>query len=137
MFIAGDPINTALRNQPTILYFNTAIYGIGWITSAILAALGFGLWGLKEWARKGSIVYTIFMILYGIIVGVISAVFILPKQMEITLLAQGVPLASKDTAVWIAIAVQAGISCVMILIEVLIAFYLTRPKVKAAFAPQS
>lgn len=105
---------------------------ISWIFSIVSIVLGVGLWGLKEWARKGTVAYCLFQIVFGIVGTVLNLIFIAPAQ------AANIPptwqFSAESYRLTVMIATPLCPS-ILILIHILIAVYLTRPKTKLMFAP--
>ena len=130
--LAGDPGNVAIRADSTIYYYSIFGNAAGWIMSIILALLGFGLWGLKEWGRKGSVVFAIFSIVWGLLNVGGYLVFVAPRMAQIMSASAGQQV-PPEFIKWYSMAIVPGCACILLCFYIFVAIYLTRPKVKAAF----
>lgn len=142
MLFLKDPVNASMRND-SMLYYSTMVGGaINWFLAIILMTLGIGLWQLKEWARKGMVIYAILISLWTLLSGTFSMIYVTPKAMEIAMAAQMAAQNQKmpaDAMKMVMFSTMAATGCMLVLIFCVyigVAIYLTRARVKDAFRPQ-
>ncbi len=100
--------------------------------SIALILLGLGLWKLKEWGRKGSIAYAVLSVFCTVGSSVYNTIYVIPQSLAITSQTLN-QTGSKDVLQMISLATVVGVACVTLVINIIIAVYLTRPSVKYAF----
>ncbi|MEI6236514.1 MAG: hypothetical protein WCT04_25945 [Planctomycetota bacterium] len=135
LFISKDPIHDAMRNDPALYYFTVVSGIVGWFISAVSVALGSGLWRMKEWARKGMVVYYCVTAVWTLVGGIFSTIYITPKIMEISMAMQPQKLpAGVMDGIKLGSMIGAGVMILLFCgVYIFIAQYLARPSVKAAF----
>ena len=129
LFMAGNDPKYAAAVGGNV-FFMAALYFVFWIISILLTSIGFGLWGLKSWARMAAIIYCVVYALLGTVGGVINAIFYAQKSAEV--LPPNWQFSAESYRV-VVLYVSPACTCFMILIHIAIAVYLTRPNVKVAF----
>ena len=103
---------------------------LGLLSSALLVPAGVGLLRLGEWARKLSIAYGVYAILFDIAVAIINFVFVLPP---------GIPGPShtdgggNPALVAAVIAIMGGVFG--LIYPVVLIVFMTRREIAAAFRP--
>lgn len=103
---------------------------LSFVLSIALIAAGFGLLQLAPWARKLSIYYAVAAIALAIVGGVIN-VFVIRDFMARSAATPGEAGAAMGYVMG-----SLG-SCMGLVYPTLLLLFMTRPKVKAAFAPQA
>jgi hypothetical protein len=126
-----NPVVRIMRDSPTYTAWVKLTIPIGVAGCAVLLAAGIGLLCLKGWARKLSIGYAIYAIVFGMIAAVMNFMFLLRPLFEEAARKQG-PEAFG------AIGGAAGGAiggCLGLVYPILLLVFMTRPKVVAAFEP--
>ncbi|HLX62649.1 MAG TPA: hypothetical protein VKX17_15330 [Planctomycetota bacterium] len=132
LVIAGDPVHVAMRNNTGLYIYMLGTQSFHWIISIALTAIGFGLWRLSEWARKGAVALAIFTILYQLANTAVYYLLFGSQMMDLMGSSSGQPV-SPEIMKTITYIVTPICMCFVFGIYVWIAVYLTRPHVKAAF----
>jgi hypothetical protein len=102
---------------------------LGLLSGAALLAAGIGLLCFKSWARKLSIGYAIYAIVFGAIGLAIHFIFLVPRMLE-----EAQRLHGPEAGGAIGGAVGGGIGgCVGMIYPILLLIFMTRPKLVAAF----
>ena len=129
----NNPTMQAIQDSPAYAAWLKISVVLGLVAAAVLLAAGIGLLKLKPWARMLSIIYGIFEIVWIIIGTVVNFIFLVQPMLEKAHAAQGPEAAG---AIGGAIGGMFG-GCIGIIYPVLLLIFMTRPKVVAAFRPQS
>ena len=123
-----NPQLDALQN-PAYMAFNYASIGLGFLATIVLAIAGIGLLKLKSWGRSLSLGYAAYSIVMQIVGVVVSYIFLIQPAMALA--EQGNdPQAQRQMFESIGGAV---IRCLSLIYPILLAFFMFRPNVKAAF----
>ena len=129
--MSNNPVVTIIRDNPSYAAWMKVTIPLGLLSCAALLAAGIGLLLLKEWARKLSIGYAIYAILFGLLGVVLNFVFLTRPMLEQASQRQGPEAAG---AVGGAIGSSIG-GCFGLIYPILLFIFMTRPKVVAAFRP--
>ena len=129
--MSNNPVVAILRDNPAYAAWLKVTIPLGILSCVLVLAAGIGLLRLKEWARKLSIGYAIYAILFGILGIVINFVFLTRPMLEQASQRQGPEAAG---AIGGAIGGSLG-GCFGMIYPILLLIFMTRPKVKAAFRP--
>jgi hypothetical protein len=128
-----NPQVDALQN-PGYLAFSYASIGLGALASIVLAIAGIGLLKLKSWGRSLSLGYAAYAIVMNIVGFVVSYIFII--QPAVALAEQGNNPEAQGQMIGAIVGGIAG-GCFGFVYPVLLAFFMFRPNVKAAFGAGS
>jgi hypothetical protein len=124
-----NPVVNIMRNSPAYAAWLKLSLPLGAAAIVALVAAGIGLLMMKSWARKLSIGYAIYAIVFGILGLVINFIFLMLPMLEEASRRQGPEAAG---AIGGAIGGTVG-GCFGIIYPILLLIFMTRPKVKAAF----
>src|SRR3954454_10779915 len=130
-FGGPNPVTDLVHNDPVIATWTGVMAGAGGIFAIMGLAGGIGALSLKPWARKALLAYAIAAIVTGIVGTIFNLTVMLPKMSQIP---QNRPEV-KMTIQLMPIMTIGGFFLGLIL-PVCVLFFMTRPKVKAAFAGQ-
>lgn len=128
---SNHPAVAIIRDNPGYAAWLKVSIPLGILSCLLLLAAGVGLLFLKEWARKLSIGYAIYAILFGIAGMVLNYVFLTRPMLERASQQQGPEAAG---AMGGAIGASIG-GCFGLLYPILLLIFMMRPNVKAAFRP--
>ena len=136
MFVPQPPgANPVVDMQRQMLGWNVASTVVGVAISILLLAGSIGSLNLKTWARPAMLAYAGLAVLMTLVNLVVTLVWIVPamKQMQQQMPQQGAP-ASAAAIMQAAGTVGAVVGAALALIfPALLAYFYTRPNVKAAF----
>jgi hypothetical protein len=125
----NNPVVRIMLENPTYAAWMKLSIPLGLVASVVLLATGIGLLRLKSWARKLSIAYAIYAILFGIAGTVISYLFLVRA-----LLAEAQQSQGPEAAAAMGGAIGGIIAGALGLVyPILLIIFMTRPKVVAAF----
>lgn len=125
-----NPIVKIMHEHPAYATWVKCTIPLGLLSFALLLSTGVGLLCLGEWARKLSIAYGIYAILFDIAVAIINFVFVLPP---------GIPGPShtdgggNPALVAAVIAIMGGVFG--LIYPVVLIVFMTRREIAAAFRP--
>jgi hypothetical protein len=131
--MSNNPVVSILRDNPTYAAWMKITIPLGILSCVLLLIAGIGLLALKEWARKLSIGYAIYAILFGILGVALNFAFLTRPMLEQASQKQGPEAAG---AMGGAIGGSLG-GCFGLIYPILLLIFMTRPNVKAAFRPAS
>jgi hypothetical protein len=106
---------------------------LGVMSSTALLAAGIGLLCLRSWARKLSIGYAIYAIVFGILGAVVNFIYLVQPMLEQARQQQGPEAVG---ALGGAVGGSVG-GCFGLIYPVLLLIFMTRPTVVAAFQPSA
>lgn len=129
----ANPMIKFMRESPAYSAWIKLTIPLGVAVSGVLLASGIGLLKMKGWARKLSIGYAIYALIFGLANFVVSYWFLLRPMMEEAARKQGPEAAG---AIGGAIGGSVG-GCFGLIYPILLLIFMTRPKVVAAFAPSA
>jgi hypothetical protein len=129
--MSNNPAVTIIRDNPTYAAWMKISIPLGVLSCMLLLAAGVGLLFLKEWARKLSIGYAVYAILFGIAGIALNFVFLTRPMLERASQQQGPEAAG---AMGGAIGASIG-GCFGLIYPILLLIFMMRPNVKAAFRP--
>lgn len=124
-----NPQLDALQN-PAYMAFSYANIGLGFLATIVLAIAGIGLLKLKSWGRSLSLGYAAYSVVMQIVGVVVSYIFLI--QPAIALAEQGNDPQAQGQMVGAIVGGAVG-GCIGLVYPVLLAFFMFRPNVKAAF----
>ena len=124
-----NPQMDALQN-PGYQAFTYASIGLGALASIVLAIAGFGLLKLKSWGRSLSLGYAAYSIVMQIVGVVVSYIFLIQPAMALA--EQGNDPQAQGQMVGAIVGGAVG-GCMGLVYPILLAFFMFRPNVKAAF----
>ncbi|HEY0455073.1 MAG TPA: hypothetical protein VGE41_01765 [Verrucomicrobiae bacterium] len=125
----NNPVVKLIHENPTYAAFMKISIPLGIISSAVLLASGIGLLRLKNWARKLSIGYAIYALVFGLIGVAVNFLFLFRPLIE---QASQHPGPETSTAIGGAVAGTFG-GCIGLIYPILLIIFMTRPKLVAAF----
>jgi hypothetical protein len=128
-----NPQMDALQN-PGYQAFTYASIGLGFVATIVLAIAGIGLLKLKSWGRSLSLGYAAYAIVMLIAGLVVSYIFIV--QPAVALAEQGNDPQDQQQMV-IQLVTFTAQGCLGFIYPFLLAFFMFRPNVKAAFGAGS
>jgi hypothetical protein len=131
-FGGPNPVNDLMRTDPVIATWMGVMAGAGGILALMELIGGVGALSLKPWARKALLFYATGAIVAGLAGTVFNVVVMIPKLSQIP---QNRPEV-KMTIQLMPIMTIGGFLIGLIL-PVCVLIFMTRPKVKAAFAGQA
>ena len=126
---SNNPVVRIMRENPTYAAWLKLTIPLGLVTCVVLLAAGIGLLRRKSWARKVSIGYAIYAIVFGLLGMVINFIFLLLPMLEEAQRKQGPEAAG---AIGGALGGTIG-GCFGLVYPILLLIFMTRPKVAAAF----
>jgi len=129
---SSNPVMKVINESPTYATWLKVCIPLGVLSSAALLAAGIGLLGLKSWARKLSIGYAIYAIVFGILATVVNSIFLTQPMLEQARQQPG-PEAT-GAAIGGAIGGTIG-GCLGLIYPVLLLIFMLRGNVVAAFRP--
>ena len=130
---ANNPVMRIMRDSPGYAAWIKLTIPLGLAACAVLLACGIGLLMLKSWARKLSLGYAIYALVLGVVGMVMNYLFLLRPLLAEAAQKQGAEAAG---AMGGAIGGTVG-GCFGLIYPILLLIFLTRPKVVAAFQPDS
>jgi hypothetical protein len=125
----ANPVVRIMRENPAYAGWLKITIPIGVIACAVLLACGIGLLTMKRWARKLTIGYAIYAIIFGLVGMVVNFMFLLRPLMQEAARQQGPEAAA---AIGGAIGGAFG-GCFGMIYPILLLIFMTRPKIVAAF----
>ena len=128
-----NPQLDALQN-PAYLAYSYASIGLGFLATIVLAIAGIGLLKLKSWGRSLSLGYAAYAIVMNIVGFVVSYIFII--QPAVALAEQGNDPQAQGQMIGTIVGGAVG-GCLGLIYPFLLAFFMFRPNVKAAFGAGS
>jgi hypothetical protein len=126
---SNNPVIEVIRENPTYAAWLKVSLPLGLLSCLVLLAAGIGLLKMKDWARKLSIVYAIYAIVFTIIGSVLNFFFLIRPLLERASQAQG-PEAMG--AIGGAIGGSLG-GCFGLIYPIILFIFMLRPKIVAAF----
>jgi len=128
---SNNPVIKIMHENPAYAAWLKFCIPLGLLACAALLAAGIGLLCLKSWARKLSIAYAIYAILFGILGMVINFFFLVRPMIE-----QAQQKSGTEAAGAIGAAVGGSFGgCIGLIYPVLLLIFMLSPKVAAAFQP--
>lgn len=131
--MSNNPVVTIMRENPAFAAWMKICIPLGILSGLVLLTAGIGLLMLNEWARKLSIGYAIYAILFGLVEIVLTFVFVTRPMLERASQAQGPEAA---TAIGGVVGGSIG-GCFSLAYPIILLIFMLRPKVAAAFRPAS
>ena len=128
-----NPQLDALQN-PAYMAFNYASIGLGFLATIVLAIAGIGLLKLKSWGRSLSLGYAAYSVVMQIVGVVVSYIFLIQPAMALA--EQGNDPQAQGQMVGAIVGGAVG-GCIGLVYPILLAFFMFRPNVKAAFGAGS
>ena len=128
---SNNPVIKIMHENPGYAVWLKICIPLGLLSCAALLAAGIGLLRLKSWARKLSVAYAIYAILFGILGTVVNFIFLVRPIIEHAQQQSGPEAAG---AIGGAIGGSVG-GCFGLIYPVLLLIFMLRPKVAAAFQP--
>jgi hypothetical protein len=126
---ASNPVTQVMLENPTYTKWMKTMVPIGIVVCCASVLSGFGLLGLRSWARKVSIAYAIYGIVVVVVTVPINFFVLLPAMLEKSRQFQG-----PEAAGMISSTIGSVLGVVLGLIyPILLLIFMTRPKVVAAF----
>lgn len=129
---AGNPMSRILEENAAYRVYLIAAAVAGVLAALVLIAAGIGLLQMKPWARLTSIGYAIFGIVMGVVGIILNIVFVFVPMT--TQAREGGPEAA--VAAMGLVGGMAG-GCLSLVYPILLLIFMTRPKIRNAFLPQS
>jgi hypothetical protein len=126
---SANPMVKIIRENSAYAGWLKITIPIGIIACAVLMACGIGLLLMKRWARKLSIGYAIFAVVFGLIGMAINVAFLLLPMIQQAQQQHGPEAAA---AIGGAIGGTFG-GCFGMIYPILLLIFMTRPKIVAAF----
>ena len=130
-FGGPNPVNDLMRNDRLIAFWSGAMAGAAGILALLELAGGIGVLSLKPWARKALLSYAVGAIVAGLVGTIFNITVMMPKLSQIP---QNRPEV-RMTIQLMPIMTIGGFLLGLIL-PVCVLIFMTRAKVKAAFAGQ-
>jgi hypothetical protein len=127
----NNPVIKIMHENPAYAAWLKLCIPLGLLACAALLAAGIGLLYLKSWARKLSIAYAIYAILFGLLGSVVNFMFLVRPMIEQARQQSG-PAAAG--AIGGAIGGSVG-GCIGLVYPVLLLIFMLSPKLTAAFQP--
>lgn len=127
--VSSNPVVRIMLENPTYAAWLKLTIPLGLLASVVLLATGIGLLLLKSWARKLSIAYAVYAIVFAIIGTVVNFMFLVRPLLAEAQRSQGPEAAG---AIGGAIGGIIG-GCLGLVYPILLIIFMTRPKVIAAF----
>jgi hypothetical protein len=127
----NNPMVEIMRENPAFAGWMKINTILGGVACVVLLAAGIGLLMLKEWARKLSIGYAIYAIVFGLVGMVLMFIFVTRPMMEKASQAQGPEAAGAIGGV---IGGSIG-GCLGLIYPIFLLIFMLRPNVVAAFRP--
>ena len=124
-----NPQMDALQN-PAYMAYSYASIGLGALASIVLAIAGIGLLKLKSWGRSLSLGYAAYAIVMQIVGLVVTYIFLIQPAMALA--EQGNDPQAQGQMVGTIVGGAIG-GCFGLVYPILLAFFMFRPNVKAAF----
>lgn len=128
-FGGPNPVNDLMRNDPFLSVWNIVTVVVGSILGLLLLVGGIASLSLKEWARKSLLIYAVGTIIFGLIGVVVNFAVVVPRMASLPQDRPEVQLTVKLMP-WFAV----GGLVIGLILPVCILIFMTRPRVKAAFA---
>lgn len=128
---ASNPVVKIMQDSPAYAAWVKFSIPLGLLACGVLLAAGIGLMLLKSWARKLSIGYAIYALVFGLIGMVVSFLFLIRPMIQ---QAQEQHGAEAAGAIGGAIGGSIG-SCFGLIYPILLLIFMFRPNVRAAFQP--
>lgn len=130
---SSNPVLKIMEDSPAYAAWIKLSIPLGLLTCGALLAAGIGLMFLKPWARKLSIGYAIYALVFGLIGMVVNFLFLVRPMLEQAREQQGAEAAG---AIGGAIGGSIG-SCFGLIYPILLLVFMFRPNVVAAFRPSA
>ena len=127
----NNPVIKLIHGSPGYALWLKVCIPLGVLSGLVLLAAGIGLLFLKSWARKLSIIYAIYAIVFAIVGMVANFIFLIQPMLEQARQQQGPEAAG---ALGGAIGGSFG-GCLGLIYPILLLIFMTRPNVVAAFQP--
>ena len=127
------PVVKIMRESPVYSTWLKLTIPLGLLSCGVLLAAGVGLLRMKNWARKLSIGYAIYGIVFSILGLVMNFVFLIRPMLEEAAQKQGPEAAAAYGGV---MGGTIG-GCIGLIYPILLLVYMMRPKLVAAFHPPS
>jgi hypothetical protein len=127
------PVVKIMRESPVYATWLKLTIPLGLLSCGVLLAAGVGLLRMENWARKLSIGYAIFGIVFSILGLVMNFIFLIGPLLEEASRKQGPEAAGAFGG---AIGGSLG-GCFGLIYPILLLVIMTRPKIVAAFLPPS
>jgi hypothetical protein len=131
--ISNNPVVKIMRESPAYTAWLKLTIPLGLVTCVVLLAAGIGLLRLDTWARKLSIGYAIYAIVFSIVGLVMNFIFLFGPLLEEASQKKGPEAVGAFAGV---VGGSIG-GCFGLVYPVLLLVLLTRPKIVAAFHPPS
>jgi hypothetical protein len=128
---SNNPVIKIMHENPAYASWLKICIPLGLLSCAALLAAGIGLLCLKSWARRLSIAYAIYAIVFGILGTVVNFMFLTRPMIEQAQQQHGPEAAGAIGGV---IGGTIG-GCFSLIYPVLLLIFMLRPKVVAAFQP--
>ena len=129
---SSNPVMKVIKESPTYATWLKVCIPLGVLSSTALLAAGIGLLGLKSWARKLSIAYAIYAIVFGQLGMVVNFIFLVQPMLREAQQQHGPEAAGA--AIGGAIGGTFG-GCLGLIYPVLLLIFMLRRNVVAAFQP--
>lgn len=130
---SDNPVMKIMQDSPAYGAWVKFSIPLGLLACGALLAAGIGLMFLKPWARKLSIGYAIYALVFGLIGMVVNFLFLVRPMLEQAREQQGAEAAG---AIGGAIGGSIG-SCFGLIYPILLLIFMFRPNVVAAFRPSA
>jgi uncharacterized membrane protein len=127
-----NPMSRIFEENPGYRLYLIVSAGVGILAALVLIAAGIGLLKMKPWARLTAIGYSIYGIVTGVVGIIVSAIFLFEPLM--------IQARSQGPEAFAAImGLTGGMAggCFGLVYPILLLIFMTRPKVRNAFLPQS
>lgn len=124
-----NPVLKLMDSSPGFTLWTNISIGVGFIFTLVLLASGIGLLKMKSWGRTLSFVYIAYAVIFGILSTVMNYMFLVVPLMEQSKNQQG---AEQAAAIGGAVGGMVG-GCFGLIYPMLLAFFMMRPNVIAAF----
>lgn len=128
---SNNPVIRIMHDTPAYAAWVKFSIPLGLLACGALLAAGIGLMLLKPWARKLSIGYAIYALVFGLINIVINFLFLVRPMLEQAREQHGAEAAG---AIGGAIGSSVG-GCIGLIYPILLLIFMFRPNVVAAFRP--
>lgn len=128
---SSNPIVRIMRESPGFAAWMKLSLPLNLAATAALLTSGIGLLGMRSWARKLTLGYAIYAIVFGVIGTAVNAMCVMGPMLEEASHLEGPEAAG---AMGGAIGGTVG-GCIGLIYPILLLVFLTRPKFVAAFHP--
>lgn len=128
---SDNPVLKIMRENPAYENWIKMSIGIGVVGCVALLVAGIGLLGMKPWARKLTIGYAIYAILFGLLGLVVNYIYLFQPLIE-----QASHNAGPQAAGALGGTIGGTVGgCFGMIYPILLLIFMTRPKFVAAFNP--